>query len=922
MAKDVITRFKLETTQYDSKIKEEAKKLSDYSKTATQAKEGFNQFTKANVDAAKALGTMATSSTNVKDRAKELVGAFNDAAKAYNSLTKEQQQSDWAQALAGSLTQLQQRIKETKQEMQGLGDSMKGGGFLSGIGNKMSGSLQVFAGNMYTKAAEAVANLGSEMYDTVKQGIELAKQGEGIRMAFERINQPGLLNNLKEATHGTVSELELMKAAIKFDNFKLPLEDLGTYLAFAQQKAKDTGESIDFLVTSIVNGLGRQSKQILDNLGISASELTRRMNEGATMTEAVAAIIKEEMAKVGDYVETAADRAAKANASLQDKMEELGRKFAPVEEASNQLWTSMKIAILDVVGGPLTRLLNRLTEAGRLKNMLDDLNGGGNGQESNTDKALRILREYSGGGRGIEGKRDLYNRQVALYSKQEEKAWREANRLREEYKALKKQQDKGQFQGAAGKIVSDKLRELEQAENRAKSWQIMRANYEAGAKQILSPGGTTGGTTTTPTTTTTNTVDPIADAAKAVSDAENSYAQAIQAAQENLAEQIITNEQYNNTVLSGQRKLAEAYFSAYQVTGNEEYLNSYREAAEHVREQQAAIDANTAAQKAAKEAAEKLAKETKEKADQLARTELTKTFSAAGMAAKITDIQKARQQSVFGSEEYNSLTANLVDATTISNLIKVAIQDGIDLAASGVDMSALWTAIASGENIDDAVWEDLVKKINEELQAKGLGNIILNSLTGEVSSDKSTKKGKKKGNPFIETDENGKETVNLSKAVNGMADGISKVVGGVEQLGIKIPDGLKNVLGGIQTVTTIISGIASTVLAISAIASADAIIPFARGGIIGRAAGGLLIPGNSMSGDRLRMPVDGGRGMIGVNSGELILNRSQQDNIASQLEGGGLGNMMLEARVSAEDLIFVLNNNGLRRGYGKYIKDY
>ena len=35
--------------------------------------------------------------------------------------------------------------------------------------------------------------------------------------------------------------LVLMKQAIKFENFKLPLEDLATYLAFAQQKAKDTG---------------------------------------------------------------------------------------------------------------------------------------------------------------------------------------------------------------------------------------------------------------------------------------------------------------------------------------------------------------------------------------------------------------------------------------------------------------------------------------------------------------------------------------------------------------------------------------------------------------------------------------------------------------------------------------------------------
>jgi hypothetical protein len=128
------------------------------------------------------------------------------------------------------------------------------------------------------------------------------------------------------------------------------------------------------------------------------------------------------MAAAGEYIETAADRAQQANVSLQNKMEELGRKFAPVEEASSQLWTSMKIGILDIIGGPMTTLLNQLTEAGRLKNALNDINGdGSNGAETRSGKALRILREYSGGGRGIEGKRELYNRQVASFQNQEEK---------------------------------------------------------------------------------------------------------------------------------------------------------------------------------------------------------------------------------------------------------------------------------------------------------------------------------------------------------------------------------------------------------------------------------------------------------------------------------------------------------------------
>ena len=60
------------------------------------------------------------------------------------------------------------------------------------------------------------------------------------------------------------------------------------------------------------------------------------------------------------------------------------------------------------------------------------------------------------------------------------------------------------------------------------------------------------------------------------------------------------------------------------------------------------------------------------------------------------------------------------------------------------------------------------------------------------------------------------------------------------------------------------AGIATLVSTVSTIKSIN---KFAEGG---------LIPGNNMSGDR--MPAY-------VNSGELILNRAQQGNIASQLTG-------------------------------------
>ena len=476
MAKDIITRFKLETTGFDSKIKEAAKNLSAYSKTATQAKEGFNQFTKANVDAARALGTMATSTTNVKDRVKELVGAYNDAAKAYEALTKEQQQSDWAKALAGSLTQLQQRIKETKAEMQGLSADTKGGIF-SGLSGKMEGALAVFGGNMMTKAAGAIASLGTEMFNSVQQGIELAKQGEGIRLAFERLGNGQILQGLREATHGTVTDIELMKAAVKFNDFKLPLDQLGTMLAFAQQKAKDTGQSVDYMVESITNGLGRQSKPILDNLGISAKEIEERMKSTGDFTKAVGEIIRDQMKAAGDYVETAADRAAQANVSLQNKMEELGRKFAPLEEASNSLWTSMKIGILDIIGGPLATLLNQLTEAGRIRNEMQNMGG-----SESVNKQLGALRLAKG--RGATGyMSSRYNQDIAEYQKQ-------ISDLDFKIAAFGKGRD------------SIERGHIERLKEQKAAVQALMAEYKQGAKQIMNATNTanaavTGGMTTT-----------------------------------------------------------------------------------------------------------------------------------------------------------------------------------------------------------------------------------------------------------------------------------------------------------------------------------------------------------------------------------------------------------------------------------------
>lgn len=487
---NVITKLQLETTQFDSKLRDSAKSLAEVGKQAQKSGKSFTDFDKAAIENARSLGQVASGATNLKDKVKDLVSAYNAAANAYNNLSREQQQSDFGKTLANSISQLKTRIGEAKQELYGLGDAMKsaGGGGLFG-GDNLKGMLQVFGGNLMTKGAAMVASFANEMGEAVKQGIELARQGEGIRNAFERLGRGDIMQGLREATHGTVTDIELMKAAVKFNDFKLPLDELGTMLAFAQQKAKDTGQSVDYMVDSIVTGLGRKSLMILDNLGLSASQVKEKMKETGDMTKAVGAIIREQMSKAGDYVETAADRATKADVELKNAMEELGRTFQPLTDASNGLWNSIKVGALNALNSAVRPLIDALTEAGRIRSQYESQ--GGNKRVNRQLDFLRGIstKEYRQG--TYKAQLRNYDTKISSYEQylQDYKKWQSDKTAVGAYDRMQA------FQKQSGlSMYSDVKEQLE-------VFKRMRAEYVQGAKSIIesnpAPSPATHNTTTT-----------------------------------------------------------------------------------------------------------------------------------------------------------------------------------------------------------------------------------------------------------------------------------------------------------------------------------------------------------------------------------------------------------------------------------------
>ena len=159
-----------------------------------------------------------------------------------------------------------------------------------------------------------------------------------------------------------------------------------------------------------------------------------------------------------------------------------------------------------------------------------------------------------------------------------------------------------------------------------------------------------------------------------------------------------------------------------------------------------------------------------------------------------------------------------------------------------------------------------------------------------------------------------KTEASFTKEVGNMASGISQMVGGIEALGIELPEGLKSAVEGIGSLISIVSGIATIVTAIEALTAADAIIPFARGGIV-KAASGTIV-GNSYSGDNLR-GIDTSGHIYGLNAGEVVLNRSQVGNLASQLQGGGMGGWKLTTKLAGTDLLVSLERTLQKQGYGR-----
>lgn len=152
-----------------------------------------------------------------------------------------------------------------------------------------------------------------------------------------------------------------------------------------------------------------------------------------------------------------------------------------------------------------------------------------------------------------------------------------------------------------------------------------------------------------------------------------------------------------------------------------------------------------------------------------------------------------------------------------------------------------------------------------------------------------------------------KEVTNQSiSAIGDLVSAMGTVEKGLEQMGIRLPESMSRLTNVISGAITVIQGVNTGVDAVKTII--DIVAMFANGGIV-HAANGFAVPGMSYSGDKVPAL---------LNSGELVLNRAQQGNLAAQLsEAMPTGSS--SSLISGEQILIVMNNHLRRIGRGEIL---
>tara|TARA_R110001606_G_scaffold321052_2_gene467896 strand:- start:2369 stop:5692 length:3324 start_codon:yes stop_codon:yes gene_type:complete len=205
--------------------------------------------------------------------------------------------------------------KKVRKADESVGDfSKKVGNYKTGVSGLTSGIRSLVGAFGAVEGIKLAFRIGADL-------MELQSEVKGIDFAFQRVGVEGVvaLDKVRNSTRGLLSDLDIKKAIVDFDNFNLSLENMDTLMEFAVVRSAQTGKSVEYMLDSLKEGLSKGSLLRLDNLGVSMTDMKKQMDDfGLSVVDAFSKVAGEEVKEAGNILDEAGDSQAKWNASLEN----------------------------------------------------------------------------------------------------------------------------------------------------------------------------------------------------------------------------------------------------------------------------------------------------------------------------------------------------------------------------------------------------------------------------------------------------------------------------------------------------------------------------------------------------------------------------------------------------------------------------
>ena len=908
---DVITRLKVESSQFDSKVKRASQELLNLEKTLNGTGKSFATADKSTVQMARDLGKMETVSRTTKGKINELSNAFVELSAQYSRLSDKEKQSPFGKALSKSLDDLKSRVKNAKSELEGFQNELSGttkqggnlGGLVDGLAAKFGMSASTFTG-----VGAAVAGVGA--------AFKLASDNVALAMNFEKS-----MSMLSSLTGKTGKDLETLKeyaielgststltASQVADAFRLIGSQQPQLLESSQALKEVTKNAITLseaagidlatasqtLSTSInqmggdssnaarfVNVLAAASQKGAGDIAwlgeaITKSGTTAKM-VGTSYEELVANL--EQLAQAGFDASTAGTALRSIIVNLEKKgtndlkpsvvglteaFENLGKKHLTVAEMSE--------LVGKMFGAQAAVLADNATKAKELQTAITGTNTAEEQAKTNTDNLDGALKSLSS-------------------------AWEGLNlHVNSSNGALKQFID-----WCAGTV----------------RWIDKLATSAGRAAQMLQT--LNGGGNGTPSKV----------------DKQISY----------LGGSNYKNTVYHNTIANYNKDILKLQKELDNLGGNATSLIPHVAAKKKII--QAAIDATVKMRDDYAERGKDIINpkpKPKPKKDEDPEDKIIRTGGKGahtGVANVVTEeqqisksIQALTTEYISASDERKAAIRSEIQVLQQRNEEIKKLKDEalgktytpvVDVKQQAQGVSVMGGLPKIGEGLISVMspleamnqkaeyLADQMKKAASPEQWEILNN-ELQKVKANIEEFKGNGASKTQARDAQDMQKSWQAAAgaisSVGSALQQVEDPAAKVMGIIAQAIANVALGFAQATAAPATTSAgvfgwIAAAVAGTATMISTIASIKSATSgnFAEGGII---------PGNSYSGDNVRA--------YGLNSGELILSKSQQNSIADQLQGGGLGNLQLSAVIDAEQIRVVLNNRGRRTGRGEYIQ--